>query len=113
MVVQTIIFRAREENSGGLLELHAQFFESPKQQSAILAQVRFRLLGRILRRGLRYQHDAAVGPCARRQSCQLRWNLLHRQNVNLAIGKIDEADTILANYEVRDVYKRQPSDHLS
>ena len=47
------------------------------------------------------QHHPAVRPCARWKRDQLGRNFFRLQHVDLAIGKIDEADPILANDQIR------------
>src|ERR1700722_17231940 len=87
-------------NSGRFAEYNVQLFESSQQQGAILAQCHLRLLGCVLGRGLGDQHDPAVGPCTRWKRSQLRRNLFRLQNVNLVIGKIDEANPIFAHHQI-------------
>src|SRR6202521_311743 len=89
--------------------LYIQFFEGSEEQGAVLAQICFRLFGWIFGNSLGDQHNAAIRPGARRKSDQLRWNFFLLQNVDLAIGKIDEADPILANHQIRIL----PSGHVA
>ncbi len=71
-----------------------------EEQGAIFPHVGFRLLGWILGYCLRDHNHAAVGPRTRPERNQLGRDFLWRQQVNLVIGKVDEADAILAHHQV-------------